>query len=224
MTGKIANLPRPIQDQLNQRIEKGEQPKSLLPWLNSLPEVQAVLQADFGGLAVSQQNFSDHKRHGFLDWQARQQALEFAANLNADDSALQKILPSDLAEKLARWVSVRYAAATRALSTTDPDLEKELRHLRNFCLLILALRRGELNAGRLALEQQRLSLELSNVTEAKEKEFWEWTQRPDIQAKLYPDRDPDQLRREVVKMLDRELLGVRPDDQPAETDDPGVLI
>src|SRR2546426_580793 len=49
------------------------------------------------------------------------------------------------------------------------------------------------------------------------------TKRPDIQAKLYPNRDPDQIRRDVVKMLDRELLGVRPDDEADETDDPAVL-
>ena len=161
---------------------------------------------------------------GFLAWQQRQQALEFAANLNEDDAALQQVLPTDLAEKLARWVSVRYAAATRTLSTTDPDLEKELRHLRQCSHLILALRRGELNAGRLAIEQQRLALELSNTAEAREKEHWEWTKRPDIQAKLYPNTDPDQIRRNVVCMIDRELLGVRPAAQTEETDAPASLI
>ena len=224
MNGKIAHLPRPIQDQLNQRLENGEEGKTLLPWLNSLPEAQAVLQAEFEGVAISAQNLSQHKTRGFLDWQARQQALEFASNLNADDSALQQILPSDLPEKLSRWVSVRYAAASRALSTADPDLEKELCNLRNFCHLILALRRGDLNAGRLAIEQQRLSIELSDNAQAMEKKFWEWTERPDIQAKLYPNRDPDKIRRDVVKMLDRELLGIRSPDELDETSDPAVLI
>jgi len=224
MKGKIASLSHPIQDQVNRRLEKDEDARTLLAWLNALPEVRAVLEADFEGLAVTPQNLSEYKNRGFVDWQQRQQALEFAANLNADDSELQKVLPSDLAEKLSRWVSVRYAAATRALSTSDPDLGEELRHLRNFCLLILALRRGELNAGRLALEQQRLSLELSETAQAKEKEFWEWTKRPDIQAKLYPDRDPDQIRLEVVKMLDRELLGIRPNGEFDETSEPAALI
>src|SRR5712691_635719 len=108
MTGKIANLPPPIQEQLNQRLQMGEDGKTLLPWLNSLPEVQAVLKADFDGLAISPQNLSDHRTRGFLDWKTRQQALEFASSLNADDSALQEILPADLAEKLFRWASVRY--------------------------------------------------------------------------------------------------------------------
>src|SRR3989442_9163358 len=134
MTGKITHLPPEIREQVNHRLEQGETNKTILPWLNSLPEVQAVLKADFDGVAISQQNLSEYNRHGFRDWQARQKALEFAATLKADDSALQSILPSDLAEKLSRWVAVRYAAATRALSATDGDLDKELRHLRNFCL------------------------------------------------------------------------------------------
>src|SRR5947209_8917380 len=104
MNGKIASLPRPIQDELNQRLEKNEKGSRLRAWLNGLPEVQAVLKADFDGTAITQQNISDHRRHGFLDWQARQQALEFASNLNADDSALQTVLPTDLAEKLSRWM------------------------------------------------------------------------------------------------------------------------
>jgi len=99
-----------------------------------------------------------------------------------------------------------------------------LRHLRNFSLVILALRRGEVSAGRLALEQQRLKLELGDTAQEKEREFWEWTKRADIQAKLYPNRDPDQIRRDVVAMLDRELLGVRPIDEPEETADPAILI
>jgi hypothetical protein len=39
---------------------------------------------------------------------------------------------------------------------------------------------------------------------------------PDIQSKLYPHRDPDKVRRDVVRMLNRELLGrTHRDDEPA---------
>jgi len=225
MTGKITCLPQDIREQLNERLQDGEQAKTLLPWLNALPEVQAVLNVDFEGVAISEQNLSQYRQRGFLDWQSRQQALEFAAALGADDSELQKVLPTDLADKLERWITVRYAAATRALGTAEPqDLDKQLRHLRSFCLLILGLRRGELSAGRLAVEQQRLAIELGETADAKEKEFWEWTKRPEIQARLYPNRDPDQIRQDVVRMLDREMLGLRTENHPDETEEPAMLI
>ena len=62
------------------------------------------------------------------------------------------------------------------------------------------------------------------MAQAKEKEFWEWTKRPDIQEKLYPNRDPEKIRQDVVRMLDRELLGIRPEDQIEETEEPAMLI
>jgi len=45
--GKIARLPRNIRDELNHRLENGEAARVILPWLNALPAVQAVLAAGF---------------------------------------------------------------------------------------------------------------------------------------------------------------------------------
>ena len=46
--GKIARLPLDIREQLNRRLQDGEIGKELVVWLNSVPEVQAVLKAEFG--------------------------------------------------------------------------------------------------------------------------------------------------------------------------------
>jgi hypothetical protein len=107
MTGKIAHLPPAIQDQLNQRLEKGEEAKTILPWLNSLPEVQAVLQAQFEGLAINPQNLSDHRNRGFLDWQDREAPglhppLRTAGQKRARTPAL-------------RWLRLRCATLDRPL-------------------------------------------------------------------------------------------------------------
>ncbi len=48
-TGKIARLPRSIRDQLNQQLDDGRPAIALVEWLNSLPEVQAVLEAEHDG-------------------------------------------------------------------------------------------------------------------------------------------------------------------------------
>ena len=135
-------------------------------------------------------------------------------------------LAGPLTEKLARWIALRYAAAAHALSTTDEDPEIELRRLRQFCGDIVALRRGDLSAGRLGVEQARLAMDQADNDQQREKEFWLWTERPDIQAKLHPNRDADTIRREVVQMLDRELLGIRQPGDREEDDelDPAVMI
>ena len=43
MPGKISRLPQIIRDELNQRLRDGELGNTLLLWLNSLPETQALL-------------------------------------------------------------------------------------------------------------------------------------------------------------------------------------
>lgn len=226
MLGKIAHLPASIQEQLNQRLQNNETAKTLLPWLNSLPETKALLKSQFDGAPINRQNLSDHRAHAFRDWLDRQEALEFASALNDGDAELQKALPADAAEKLSRWALLHFATAARALCSANSGSDKSLRHLGHLAMFLMALRRGELSAGRLALEQQRLALDLSSTAQAKEKEFWEWTRRPEIQGKLYPYRNPDEERRKVVRLIDREMLGIMhsPDDPRPETDDPGMLI
>jgi hypothetical protein len=87
------------------------------------------------------------------------------------------------------------------------------------------MRRGDLSAERLSIEQQRLTLEKSRTSQEMEKQFWEWTKRADVVEKLYPHRDPLKMRREVERLVNRRLLGIRDDAIfPDETADPAILI
>jgi hypothetical protein len=43
--GKIARLPRPVGDELNQRLERSAESPEVLEWLSGLPEVKAALAA-----------------------------------------------------------------------------------------------------------------------------------------------------------------------------------
>jgi hypothetical protein len=225
MIGKIAKLPPAIQEQLNQRLEKHEPASTILPWLNSQPEVKEVLKAEFNGARISQQNLSEHRRRAFREWQDRLEAIDFATTLNQEDSALQRVVPADLTDKLARWVSLRYAAAAKSISTSRCNSGKSLRQIRDLCFFTLALRRGELSARRAAMEQERLALEKSILAQEQEKTFWEWTKRPEIQGKLYPHRDPDKEYNRMIDVMDAALCGDPPPERPPEdTSSPAILI
>lgn len=54
--GKIARLPRDIRNQLNRRMADGETGVRLVEWLNGLPAVRAVLEQEFGGREINEQN------------------------------------------------------------------------------------------------------------------------------------------------------------------------
>jgi hypothetical protein len=73
--GKIARLLLAIRQELNQRLQNGEPGKHLLLWLNGLPEVQAVLAAQFEGQPIGQENLSRWKTGSYRRWEAEQTAL-----------------------------------------------------------------------------------------------------------------------------------------------------
>jgi hypothetical protein len=56
--GKIARLPLAVRQELNKRLQNGEQGKLLVEWLNSQPEVQAILAAQFNGQPIVAPNLS----------------------------------------------------------------------------------------------------------------------------------------------------------------------
>jgi hypothetical protein len=62
--GKTVRLPKNIRDDLDRRIENGEQGRELVEWLDGLPAVRNVLNAQFGGGLVSEQNLSETPNPG----------------------------------------------------------------------------------------------------------------------------------------------------------------
>ena len=89
--GKIARLSRTIREQLNERLDDGQPGSVILPWLNALPEVAAILTQHFDSQPVNDQNLSDWRLGGFQDWLAakeernRIRALsEYAAELTSE--------------------------------------------------------------------------------------------------------------------------------------------
>ena len=222
MTGKISRLPANIREQLNLRLADGQSADLILPWLNSLPEVKAVLDAHFNSQPISDQNLSEYRKRGFRRWETLQSALEFSADISTAEDSPGRSCSMPLVDNLVQWISLRFAAAAHT-STPADDPETELRQIRQFLADIVALRRGDLVARRIQLEQRRLALEETKNQQTLEKLFWEWTQRPEIRAQLFPDRDPDKMRNNVLRLLDHHLLGVR--NQANETEpDPASFI
>ncbi len=126
---------------MNRRLDDGEEGKTLVDWLNALPEVQSVLSKQFGGRPVREQNLSEWKQGGFAEWQRHQQAHERVRWLteraqDLDDAADEMEISNRLASVLAAELAA--SAETLLEETTDPkerwqrlrELLEELRHLR----------------------------------------------------------------------------------------------
>jgi hypothetical protein len=155
--GKIARLPLAVRQELNRRLDDGEQGKDLVVWLNALPEVQAIVAAEFGGKAIREQNLSEWKQGGYRDWVAQQEALEVAARLCEDAKEWNAKGRAPLTDTLANWAVARYAVATRRVTETGG--QEGWRLLRELCADIVELRKGDHSAARLQIEYERLELE-----------------------------------------------------------------
>lgn len=119
-TGKIARLPSQVRHELNQRLHNGALAKDLVPWLNSLPEVQHVLANRFGARPISQDNISEWRHGGFQDWLRDQERRLRLDELSAQndpeeenpplDAQLQHRLLMELAEEVERLSTLKNGA------------------------------------------------------------------------------------------------------------------
>jgi hypothetical protein len=162
--GKIGRLGTALREEVNRRLVNGETACRMAIWLNSLPEVQAVLAADFGGRPISEMNLSKWRKHGYKKWLWRQEAQAMAA----ESGRLQAPGAPPLTDQMAGWVGVHYLMAVRKLTEMEREGKPDLRVLRGFCRDVVALRRGELGEARLKLERERRELRAQSGISATE--------------------------------------------------------
>jgi hypothetical protein len=197
--GKTARLPHALRDQLNRRLRNGEPANTILPWLNDLPEVKTLLAAEFHSRPINKQNLSEWKKRGFRDWLIRQQALEFTQDLENADASSQP-LPENFSEKLSRWASLQYAAATRSFAADNS--KTDWNRLREFCADISRLRRADLYAQFLQVKRDWLTFEQKNAAYLQEQKFTEWArERQLLKPEERPNYDTDEAMDEVLKAL-----------------------
>ncbi len=156
-TGKIARLPRSIRDALNRRLEEGESGVELVAWLNGQPAVRDILESGFGGRPISQQNLSEWRKGGFVEWRKHQESMALARDLCANADELTQLSDESLSDMLSPLLIARYMAVISSLGADGGDAN-DWRVLRELCGDVIALRKGDHSAERLKLERERLRL------------------------------------------------------------------
>ena len=155
--GKIARLPHHIREQIHSRLRQGERAKPILAWLNSLPEVQQILAASFGSRPIDDGNLSEWKQRSHRLWLIEQTALTEVSRFLSDSRSSAQAGQGAVTDSLATFLSAQYAVAARMLGDDASEVE-HWKLLRALCHDVVGLRRGDHNAQRLRLQQQRLAL------------------------------------------------------------------
>lgn len=214
--GKIARLPKTVRDELNRRLSDGEPGNELVVWLNTLPEVQAVLASEFGGRGVREQNLSEWKQGGYQDWLRQQEALELVRSLSAEGEELQTATAEPLTERLVVWLVARYAVATRQLAGQDGKSELDWQKLRELCSDVVALRRGDHGAARLKIEQERMERDREKTEDDLVEHFQRWAKNPSVRDWICRDCISEEERERRM----REVFGLPPNETSAPANRP----
>lgn len=173
--GKIAHLPREIRELLNRRLLDGETGRQLVAWLNSLPEVQAVMHRDFDGRAITEQNLSEWRQGGYREWFNHQEAMLYAQTLAADAREITDTLHGSPSDHLAAVIATKFAVAIGQWDgQPNPALRKTLDTLGEISEHLEELRRGDHSAARIKLEQARIAIDGARAEKDVFEKFREW--------------------------------------------------
>ena len=168
--GKIARLPRVIRDQLNIRLQNGEVGRQLVGWLNGLPETAAMLQAQFGGRPINEQNLTEWKQGGYEDWLRHQENCMEARLLTENATELEKEAGEvRLEDRLAAPVALALARLLREATESSEGTDTR-EALLDVARELAELRRASHDAERVRLERERWEAKQAEASEARRKE------------------------------------------------------
>ena len=159
-TGKIARLPQVLRSELNRRLRDGENGATLVEWLNALPEVQEVLETDFAGRPLNEQNLSEWRQGGFREWQRHQDSCDLVCSLversdDLDDEADQL----EISHRLSSVLAAELSCVAEALLDQAGDPRERWDRLREILPELLRLRKADHRTDRLRLDRERWDME-----------------------------------------------------------------
>jgi hypothetical protein len=158
-TGKIARLPREVRDQLNRRLSDGEKGRKLVRWLNSVPSVQAVSTAEFGGRSINEPNLTEWKKGGYREWLDQQEAKQFVPLLADEADELNPATGPPFTDQMAVWLAARLMVVVRRLAAADLDDAAKWKLLHEAAADFAAFRKGDHCGERLKLDRESLELD-----------------------------------------------------------------
>ena len=189
--GKTAPLPREIRDQLNRRLQNGEPDQDLVVWLNTLPEAQKAQSPKSGESPINEQDLAEWKESGYRDWLAQQVALEQVRQLTAEVAELEQAGEGALTDRLAQFLSAQYVVAAKAAVRQAVGAAVDMKTLELLRGGLVALRRGDQNAGWLRLEGERLEFLKAKAAKADKAQA--------VLSSKYSIEEQNQIIREILK-------------------------
>jgi hypothetical protein len=196
--GKIAKLPADLRAEVNLRLHDGQPGGQILPWLNNLPRVRTILTTQFDGADINDQNLTEWRQGGYLDWTEERERLDALKELSlfAGDAVRAG---GSLADGAAA------VAAGRLIAAIDGSDDEQLLKISS---AIASLRGGDSEVKRVKLMEQKVKQNERKL--AFEEKRWRMRTAEIVLAQL---KDSETMRLVAQPGLDNDakiqLLGKR---------------
>lgn len=152
LIGKIARLPKSIREKLNRRLDDGRPARDILPWLNALPAVKKILDAQFAGAPINEANLSNWRANGFKRWQKKQESIARLKQLGEEASDIS----SAARGRLARGAASIAAAQILKFLDSVPLEKRSARDALKAAAAITSLLKADQNNVRLKLAKRKI--------------------------------------------------------------------
>jgi hypothetical protein len=202
--GKIARLPLAIRQQLNQRLQNGELGQDLVSWLNQLPEVQAILAAQFAAKPIDESNLTHWRQGGYLEWEAQEQAQGTALAFLEAQPGEPQVPAGTLSERLRAFCATHLAAETLRVAVLADSPETRARWKVLFCQMAL-LCQADRASDWVQLQREQLELQRENCRSARERQFKEWAKKDENRGAFGYKRE---LTEEEKQDRIRQIMGL----------------
>lgn len=170
--GKIARLPAEIRREVNLRLADNQTAAKLLAWLNALPSVKGIMQADFDGSAISPQNLSEWKAGGYLDFVHEREKIDQIKTLSQFSLDLVSASGGQLAEGPAAIAAGKLLAMIE--SASEEDLGKVVTSITALRGMELATLKAKTDQAKLAQSDRSLALEEARFQRQTAELFLKW--------------------------------------------------
>ena len=191
--GKIARLPRLVREELNQRLSDGGIGCQLVDWLNTLPEVQAVLAAHFGSRPITEANLTLWKQGGFEDWQRHEETRAWVGHLVEESDDLEGTSGATrLADRVAVPVLMELVKLLRKAAASD-DLAEQRKTVFGVAQQLARLRRADHEARRVRLKEARWEIKQEDRNAQKDEATRDAARETRVRQHFSPQLDEDCL-------------------------------
>ncbi len=169
LKGKIARLPSKVREEVCRRLHEGMSAKRITAWLNALPEVQAVLAAEFEGMPVNDTNITAWRQSGYEDFLRKAERIERTRELSRYAAEQSRANGSTIADGAASIASGKLLELLEAVDEATGDTKLDPEALVNISRALAALRGSEQTDVKLGLEKIKVSQKGEEISLAREK-------------------------------------------------------